>query len=141
MSLGEKLVLCLEYCSMRKYSVVVLLSFLLVALASFADSDKDKSSDLKFVVVKEENGKPVRNASVILHAVDKNGKQEKGGLQLKTDAEGNASFNGIPYGKLRIQVLARGFQTFGNDYDISEPTHTFEIKLKPPQKQFSIYDK
>ncbi len=127
---------------MRKLSVAVVLGVLLLSLFPFAVANADdKTSDLKFVVLKEENGKPVRNASVILHAVDKNGKQEKGGLQLKTDAEGSASFNGIPYGKLRIQVLAHGFQTFGNDYEINQPNHTFEIKLKPPQKQFSIYDK
>jgi hypothetical protein len=123
---------------MKKSCAILAFALLLLSLASFAE---DKSSDLKFVVVKEENGKPVRNASVILHSVNKEGKQEKGGMQLKTDSEGKTGFNGIPYGKLRVQVLATGFQTFGQDYEISEPTHTFEIKLKPPQKQYSIYDK
>jgi hypothetical protein len=123
---------------MKKSCAILAFALLLLSLASFAE---DKSSDLKFVVVKEENGKPVRNASIILHSVNKEGKQEKGGMQLKTDSEGKTGFNGIPYGKLRIQVLATGFQTFGQDYEISEPTHTFEIKLKPPQKQYSIYDK
>lgn len=127
---------------MRKRSVVIALFVLFVAVCVLADKkDDDKFSDLTFVVIKEENGKPVRNASVIMHPVNKEGKQERGGMQLKTDSDGKTSFNGVPYGKLRIQVLAKGFQTFGEDYDINQPTHTFEIKLKPPQKQYSIYDK
>jgi uncharacterized GH25 family protein len=128
---------------MKKCCAVLAFTLLLLSLATFslASFAEEKISDLQFVVVKEETGKPVRNASVILHAVNKNGKQEKAGLQLKTDSDGKASFSGIPYGKLRIQVLASGLQTFGQDYDINQPTHTFEIKLKPPQKQYSIYDK
>ena len=44
----------------------------------------------------------VRNASVILHPVNKKGKQEKGGLELKTNADGQTSYAGIPFGKLRV---------------------------------------
>ncbi len=123
---------------MKKRCALLAAFVLLLSLASFAE---DKLSDLKFVVVKEETGKPVQNASVILHPVSKSGKQENAGLQLKTDSEGKASFTGYPYGKVRIQVLAHGFQTFGQDYDINGPAQSFEIKLKPPQKQYSIYDK
>lgn len=99
-----------------------------------------KSAQLNFVVVKDDNGKPVRNASVILHPLEKDGKQGKGGFQLKTDPDGKASFPGAPYGKLRVQVLARGFQTFGEDYDIDDPVEDITIKLKRPQGQYSIYD-
>lgn len=128
---------------MKKSCAVLAFTLLLLSLATFslASFAEEKASDLQFVVLKEETGKPVRNASVILHSVNKDGKQDKGGMQLKTDSDGKASFNGIPYGKLRIQVLASGFQTFGQDYDINQPSHSFEIKLKPPQKQYSIYDK
>ncbi len=99
---------------------------------------EDKSSDLKFTVIRDYNGKPVRNASVILHPIDKEGKQ-RGGYQLKTDQEGKTSFDGVPYGTLRIQVLAQGFQTYGQDYQINEPTQDITIKLKRPSGQYSIY--
>ena len=95
---------------------------------------------LNFVVIRDYNGKPIRNASVVMHPVEKNGKQSKGGLQLKTDAEGKASFDGVPYGKLRIQVLAQGFQTFGDDYAIDKPTMEITVKMKRPQGQYSIYE-
>ena len=54
-------------------------------------------------------------------------------MQIKTDAEGKASFDGVPYGKLRVQVLAPGFQTFGDDYDVDKPTMEITVKMKRPQ--------
>jgi len=107
-------------------------------LAGLAWAGKPQAS-LKFLVLKAHNGKPVRNASVVLHLVDKKGKQAKGGYQLKTDAEGKANFDGAPYGKLRVQVLTPGFQTFGEDFDIDQPELEFVIKLKKPQEQVTIY--
>ena len=77
---------------------------------------------------------------LVMHPVNGKGKQERGGLELKTDEDGKASFDGVPYGKLRVQVLAHGFQTFGEDYDINKPEIELTIKLKRPQGQFSIYD-
>ncbi len=101
---------------------------------------QDDSAVLNFVVLRDYNGKPVRNASVVMHPVQKNGKQAKGGLQIKTDADGKASFDGAPYGKLRVQVLAQGFQTFGADYDIDKPTVEITVKMKRPAGQYSIYE-
>src|SRR5215471_4387926 len=96
-------------------------------------------SALKVVVVKDSNGKPVRNASVVLHPVDKNGHQDKGGLELKTDGDGKTNMDGVPYGKLRIQVIAPGYRTYGEDFDINQPEHEITIKLQRPQDQYSIY--
>ena len=107
----------------------------LCALASAGDN----YANLKFVVLKDHNGKPVRNASVILHPVNKNGKQGKGGLQLKTNGEGQAEYAGVPFGKLRIQVIATGFQTYGEDYDINKPEMEINIRVKKPQEQVTIY--
>jgi hypothetical protein len=95
---------------------------------------------LNFLVLKDDNGKPVRNAGVVMHPVNKSGKQSRGGFELKTDSEGKASFDGVPYGPLRIQVLAPGFQTFGDDYEVNQPEMQITVKLKRPQKQYSIYD-
>jgi len=95
---------------------------------------------VNFVVVRDENGKPVRNAAVVLHPVEDNGKQSRGGIELKTDPDGKANYDGVPYGKIRIQVLASGFQTFGNDYDIGQPNLDITIKLKRPDRQYSIYE-
>jgi hypothetical protein len=110
---------------------------IVLAVLVFAQDD---SAMLNFVVIRDYNGKPVRNASVVMHPVEKNGKQSKGGLQIKTDADGKASFDGAPYGKLRVQVLAPGFQTFGADYDIDKPTVDITVRVKRPAGQYSIYE-
>jgi len=124
---------------MKKLLVAMVLA---LALPAFAGKDDDLGpvATLNFVVLKDYSGKPVRNAVVVLHQVSDKGKQERGGLELKTDAEGKASYEGVPYGKLRIQVLANGLQTFGADYDIQQPTMEITVKLKRPEGQYSIYD-
>lgn len=111
---------------------------LMLALAGLAD---EPLSNLKFLVLKDYNGKPIRSASVVLHPVDGRGKQKQNGFELKTNEDGETSFDGVPYGKLRVQVLMPGFQTFGGDYDINQPEQQITIRLKRPQKQYSIYDK
>ena len=98
------------------------------------------TSALSFTILKDDSGKPVRNAAVVLHPVNTKGKQGRGGFELKTDNDGKTHFEGVPYGKLRVQVLAPGFQTFGEDYEIGEPEKEITVRLKRPQKQYSIYD-
>ena len=123
---------------MKKFSrriALIVMPLMLVLTAAAVEN----TSKLDFLVLKDSNGKPVRNASVVLHPVNGHGKQERGGLQLKTDADGKTSFDGAPYGKLRIQVLAPGFQTFGADYEVNQPSMEITIKLKRPQEQYSIY--
>jgi Carboxypeptidase regulatory-like domain len=134
---------------MKKVCLAVIIAWMLLFVGAFPiearASDKRSQYDvpvssLSFVVVKDYNGKPVRNAGVVMHSVGKHDKQDRGGLELKTDADGKASFDGVPYGKLRVQVLAPGFQTFGEDYEINQPTMEITIKLKRPEGQYSIYE-
>jgi hypothetical protein len=133
-------------CHMRKISIGAVLAIGMLAilagpeLTAQKDSENEPTAWLHFVVVKDDNGKPVRNAAVIMHPVSDSGKQGKGGMELKTDPDGKTEFNGIPYGKLRVQVLATGFQTYGEDFDVNKPSMDFTIKLKRPQGQFSVYD-
>ena len=121
---------------------VVLAAYILAARPALAQNNRQQeepTSSLSFLVVRDNSGKAVRNASVVLHPVNKNGTQSRGGFELKTDGDGKASFDGVPYGKLRVQVLAHGFQTFGEDYDIDKPATDISIRLKRPTDQFSIY--
>jgi hypothetical protein len=122
-------------------TVGVALAALVIAITAAAQRDLDEpTSVVNFVVLKQDNGKPVRSAAVIMHPVNPRGKQGRGGMELKTDPEGKSSFDGIPYGKLRVQVLARGFQTYGEDFEVNQPKMEITIKLKRPQGQYSIYE-
>ncbi len=128
-----------------KLRCAMLTALLLLLTGALVAKDKkgtpETLANLHFTVVKDDNGKPVRNASIILHPVGKDGTQGKGGYQLKTNNEGEIEDEGVPYGKIRIQVIASGFQTFGQDYDVSQPSMDIAIRLKRPGEQLTIYDK
>jgi hypothetical protein len=126
---------------MKPRDLAVCLAVLL-ALAAYSSAKKPRApiSNVNFVVTRESDGKPIRNAAVVLHPVDEDGKQERSGVELKTDPEGKANYEFVPFGKIRIQVLAPGFQTFGEDYEINQPHMDIPVKMKRPAKQYSIYE-
>src|ERR671921_2048847 len=75
------------------------------------------------VVVKTQGGKGIDRASVIVrfiegHSVVKLGKAVKATYELRTNQEGQVSIPPIPQGKIRVQVIAKGYQTFGQIFDI-----------------------
>ena len=106
----------------------------------WAQEDEGATATVRFVVVREASGKPVKNAQVVLHPVNRKGKATKGELDLKTDENGRASLEGIPYGSIEVQVLAPGLQTFGQDYEVKQPEVEITVKLKRPGGQYSTYE-
>ncbi len=120
-------------------AVMILLGAGMIGLGRAQDHEGPMSA-LRFVVVRDSDGKPVRNAEVVLHPVKRKGKQAKGEMELKTDAEGRTNIEGIPYGPLRVQVLAPHFQTFGEDFEINKAEMEITVKLKRPGGQYSIYE-
>jgi hypothetical protein len=107
---------------------------------AWAQNDEGPTASLRIVVVRDADGKPVKNAQVVLHLVNRKGKQTKGEMDLKTDADGHASVDAIPYGSLQVQVMAKGFQTFGEDYEVKQSELEIMVKLKRPGGQYSIYE-
>lgn len=98
------------------------------------------TAKITVTVIKATNGKPVENAAVVFHPM-KDGKGE-GNMELKTNEDGKVTIDVVPVGdNLRLQVIADGFQTFGDDYEIPDATKDIQIKLKPPARQYSIYEK
>ncbi len=131
---------------MKRVAVVVGVILLLAGAggirAAWAQDDDEYEgpmSNMHFMVLRDTNGKPVKNAAVVLHPVNHKGKQAMGGLELKTDDDGRTEIEGIPYGVLRVQVLAPGFQTFGEDYEIKQPDTQITVRLKRPTRQYSTY--
>jgi hypothetical protein len=122
---------------MRRYAYAAL--FVSLAMLVGRAEAKSQKAVLNITVVREDNGKPVKNAEVVLHPVDKGGKQKQEGLELKSHDDGKAEINGIPFGKLRIQVIAPGYRTYGADFIVNQPAMEITIKLQKPADQFSIY--
>ena len=96
------------------------------------------SCRIEVSVVRDANGKPIESAAVIFHPIE--GDRDKGVLELKTNQEGKAIIDVIPIGDtVRLQIIAKGFQTYGQDYKVDKPEMTMEIRMKRPGEQYSIY--
>src|SRR5215472_154696 len=111
---------------MTRFQTVAVLACLLAFTAFAEQKSKGKSETptavLNLTVLKDSNGKPVKNAEIVLHPVDEHGRQKQESLELKTHDDGKAGASGIAYGKVRVQVIARGYRTFGaTTWWISQP--------------------
>lgn len=118
-----------------------LAGLLAVALPLQADPPMTR---IRVEVRKSANEKPVERASVIIRFVEgrsaiKLGKKIMTTYQMRTNQDGVASMPPIPQGKIQIQVIAKGFQTFGQLIDIGEEEKTVEVKLNDPQPQYSVH--
>lgn len=104
----------------------------------------DKELTNLTIEVKTLQGKPIDRASVVVRFVEgrsikKFGKSIRTNWELRTNQQGMVKIPPIPQGKILIQVIAKGFQTFGQTYLIEEEEKTIEIKLNPPQPQYSVH--
>ena len=121
----------------------------LAALPAIAQSKDDSgwgrkyktpppSSRIEVTVVKAFNGKPIGDAHVIFHPIE--GDKDKGSLEIKTNDDGKAVIDVIPIGDtVRMQIIANGYQTYGQDYKVDKAEITMEVKLKRPAPQYSTY--
>jgi Carboxypeptidase regulatory-like domain len=124
--------------------LAILLCPLLLLLAAPARADVPMTKLTIHVV--NDSDKPIDRASVIVRFVQgraylKFGKKIRNTYELRTNQEGEATIPEIPQGKILIQVIAHGYQTYGQTVDINETEHTIDIKLNPPQKQYSAHEK
>jgi hypothetical protein len=68
------------------------------------------------------------------------GEKDTGNMELKTNEDGKTVIDVLPIGDtVRLQIIAKGFQTFGDDYKIDKAEMAIEIRLKRPGEQYSIY--
>jgi hypothetical protein len=98
------------------------------------------------IVVKTLAGRPVDRAEVILrwkanakHPRASFGRNVRTQFESRSDQDGSVTFPGVPMGSIQIQVNAKGFQTFGQIYDIDDEEKTVEVKLNPPQQQYTSH--
>jgi hypothetical protein len=125
-----------------------IIPFLILFIAIVA-SGQDKGTDAKvnsgskdvrltIVVTGGEDKKPIDSASVYIRYVEehKHGKDKKIEMNLKTNQLGVCHVPVIPPGKFVIQVIADGWKTYGEYYDISQTDQTINIALVRPPKWY-----
>jgi hypothetical protein len=80
----------------------------------------------------------VENASVYLKYAEerKLRKDKKYALNVKTNRDGTAHIPDPPLGKVLIQVVAEGWKTFGEYYDLGDAATVIKIHLDRPRKWY-----
>ena len=121
-------------------NIAVLALLLSSAATSLFGGDKARIQ----VLVTNLDGKPVDRASVVIRfvqgrSVAKLGKKMITSWETRTNQEGLAKVPEMPQGTVLVQVIAKGYQTFGKQFDVNEDDKTIEIKLNPPQPQHSAH--
>ena len=120
-------------------SVPLLAALCLAVPAAFAEG---LSTKLR-IEVRSMTDKPVERAAVVVkfdtRSVAKLGKKVRTNWELKTNQEGVATIPALPQGMVLIQVIAKGYQTFGQRFEVKEAEKTIEVKLNDPQPQFSAH--
>jgi hypothetical protein len=128
--------------------LVVSLGLVFMSLGVSAQQDTSKrgrkykspppTAHIEVVLVRDIDGKPVENAAVIFHPME--GEKHMGNMELKTNEDGKAIIDVLPIGDtVRMQIIAKGFQTYGGDYKVDKAQLAIAIRLKRPGEQYSIY--
>jgi hypothetical protein len=104
-----------------------------------SDKKEKKSSEPATVKLRIEvtapDGKPVGNASVYVRFNETVGlfhRNKLAEMSFKTNQDGTVKVTDVPQGKILIQVIAKGWHTFGKWYDIQTDSETVQIKLEAP---------
>lgn len=81
---------------------------------------------------------PVTEASVYVKftEVHKHGKDQKLEFDVKTNQEGVARAPDIPQGKVLIQIVAQGWESFGQYYEVDQDQQTIHIELNRPPRWY-----
>ncbi|MBI1750889.1 MAG: carboxypeptidase regulatory-like domain-containing protein [Acidobacteria bacterium] len=96
------------------------------------------ATKLRIEVTAGEGGDPVEGASVYVRYEEerKFGKDKKIEQNWKTNKEGVVKVPAVPRGKVLIQVIAPGWKTFGQWYDLDQEEQTIKIRLQKPPRWY-----
>lgn len=93
------------------------------------------TAKIEVTVLRDADQKPIENAAVIFHTLN-----DPGNMEIKSNEDGKAMIDVITIGEtVRLQIIAKGFKTFGQDYKVDKDQMAIEIHMKRPSGQYSIY--
>ena len=127
---------------MRKAALIVAVFLLLLAyLAPTYMAAEEETTRLTVRVVSKTNDKPVNDAHVVVRFVVARTlrRDKRTSWEAKTNQRGTLVLTQIPYGAVKVQVIARGYQTYGEQYELNKPEQQLTIQLKLPGEQVSGY--
>jgi hypothetical protein len=129
--------------------LVAFISLALICPATIGAQDKSPDSKAKsdapaaavhltLVVTAGEDKQPVDSASVYVRFVEARtlSRNKKVEMNLKTNLSGICHVPEIPSGKVLIQVIAPGWKTYGEYFDVDQAEQTINISLVRPPKWY-----
>jgi hypothetical protein len=103
-----------------------------------AKQKQEGTTKLRIEVTAGDEGKPVDGASVYVRYTEGRvlGKDKKIEQNWKTNKEGVVKVPELPRGKVLIQVIAPGWKTFGQWYELDQDEQTVKIRLQKPPRWY-----
>jgi hypothetical protein len=124
----------------RKAVIVGLAGALLVALAFgwLPATAEESEVRLEIHVTAEESGEPIEGAAIYVNFKEERflRRDKSVGWRVKTDKDGKAVLPPLPEGTVRVQIVAKGWKTYGEYHTLEGPKQVLEIKLKPPKRWY-----
>ena len=109
----------------------------------FSQSEKKSGKDngytrVRVEVTAGEKDQPVENASVYVRYQQERllARAKKIEMNVKTNRDGVAKLPNLPRGKILVQVVAPGWKTFGQWYELEKEEETIRIKLQKPPRWY-----
>ncbi len=101
-------------------------------------SEAAASVHLTIIVTAGEDKQPVDSASVYVRFVEAKvlTRNKKIEMNLKTNLSGVCHVPEIPSGKILIQVIAPGWKTYGEYFEVDQAEQTINISLVRPPKWY-----
>ena len=110
--------------------------------AKLVGAAPNEVSRLTLHVLKEADKKPVGSAHVVVRFVSGKKlfiKDKRTSWEAQTNKDGELVLDDLPLGNVKIQIIAKGYQTFGDNFELTQTDEELTILLKPPAKQVSAY--
>ena len=119
-----------------RWMPLALVAVLFLAVAARLAAGEDRVR-LEIVVTAAGSGNPIQNAAVYVRYKNRRLllKDKTISLTVKTNPEGTAVVPDVPQGQVLVQVIAKGWKTYGEFHEIESPRDSVEIKLERPKKQ------
>ena len=97
-----------------------------------------KTTHLTIIVTGGDDKQPVDSASVYVRYVEERSlrKDKKIEMNLKTNLSGLCHVPEIPRGKFLIQIIAPGWKTYGEYFEVNQAEQTINIALLRPPKWY-----
>ena len=119
-------------------ALLFLLSQPTLAQLSQKSNKETRHTRVRIEVTAGEKDEPVENASVYVTYVKPRrlAKDKRIEMNVKTNRNGMAKIPSVPQGKILVQVIAQGWKTFGQWYEVEKEEQTIKIRLQKPPRWY-----